>query len=82
VLRLFNYPAWKIEINGQVTSSGAEEVTGQMTIPVTPGENRVRLVFVRTWDRTVGAAISILAALALLLLTTWTRYERSVQPSA
>lgn len=82
VLRLFNYPAWKVEVNGQATSSSTEEVTGQMTIPVTPGENRVRLVFVRTWDRTVGAAISILAGLALLLLTTWARYERSVRPSA
>jgi uncharacterized membrane protein len=52
VLRLFSYPAWKVEVNGRQvqTSTGAE--TGQMLVPVEAGMNRVEMRFVRTWDRT------------------------------
>ena len=37
------------------------EGTGQMLIPVETGMNRVRITFARTWDRTAGAWISLLA---------------------
>jgi 6-pyruvoyl-tetrahydropterin synthase-like protein len=82
VLRLFNYPAWRVEINGHITSAETEDVTGQMTIPVGPGENRIRLKFVRTWDRTAGAAISALAVLLVLVFVLWTRHERSAYAAA
>jgi hypothetical protein len=65
VLRLFNYPAWRVEVNGQAVATSTQEVTGQMLIPVTAGENRVRILFTRTWDRTLGGLISVLTALSL-----------------
>ena len=72
VLRLFNYPSWKIEVNGATIAAKSHSVTGQMEIPVVSGINRVKITFVRTRDRTLGVAISIitvLLSLALLALT-------------
>ena len=58
VLRLFNYPAWRVQVNGQAVAAETRETTGQMVIPVEAGRNRVRVTFIRTGDRTVGGWIS------------------------
>lgn len=68
VLHLFNYPAWKVEVNGQPTATETQNDTGQMMIPVQAGENRVRVIFSRTWDRRAGAAISGLALFLIVFL--------------
>ena len=65
VLRLFNYPAWHVEVNGQIVETSARDVTGQMSIPVQAGENRVQITFTRTLDRTVGGVISGVTAFSL-----------------
>ena len=70
VLHLFNYPAWRVEVNGRAVQASSREGTGQMLIPVEAGENRVQIIFVRTWDRTVGAWISLLAII-LTILPLW-----------
>jgi len=67
VLRLFNYPAWRVEVNGKLIATATRDVTGQMLIPVQAGENRVQVTFTRTWDRIAGGIISLLTALALLI---------------
>jgi 6-pyruvoyl-tetrahydropterin synthase related domain len=64
-LRLFSYPAWKVEVNGRVVATTPREDTGQMLVPVAAGMNRVQITFVRTWDRTVGGWISLGSALGL-----------------
>lgn len=64
-LRLFSYPAWKVEVNGRVISTSQREVTGQMLVPVEAGMNRVQISLTRTWDRTVGGWISLITVLAL-----------------
>jgi hypothetical protein len=68
-LRLFNYPTWKVEVNGNVVLPEARRDTGQMLIPVQAGENRVQITFLRTWDRVAGAWISIVTYLCLILAT-------------
>ena len=60
VLRLFNYPSWKVNVNGQPVKTQTVE-TGQMIVPVSAGENRVEIKFVEGWDRKAGGAISLLA---------------------
>jgi hypothetical protein len=68
-LHLFNYPAWRVEVNGRQVQAGTREGTGQMLVPVEAGANRVQITFIRTWDRTAGAWISVIAlAMALALL--------------
>jgi 6-pyruvoyl-tetrahydropterin synthase related domain len=65
LLRLFNYPAWKVQVDGRTVSTETQEITGQMIVPVGAGENRVEIRLVRTRDRTLGTVIS--AATVLLL---------------
>jgi hypothetical protein len=72
-LHLFNYPAWKIEVNGREVQAGTRESTGQMLVPVGAGANRVQITFVRTWDRKVGGWISVVTALLVLLWSAKTR---------
>lgn len=64
-LRLFNYPAWSVEVNGERVATATRDVTGQMLIPVKAGESRVTVTFKRTWDRILGAIISGLTGLLL-----------------
>ena len=42
VLKLFNYPAWKVEVNDRAVQTGMLAVTGQMVIPVEAGDNKSR----------------------------------------
>ena len=67
-LRLFNYPARRVEVNGHEVQPGAREGTGQMLVPVEAGVNRVQISFVRTWDRTAGGWISLLALVLVFVL--------------
>jgi hypothetical protein len=39
-----------------------------MLVPVQAGANRVQITFVRTWDRTAGAWISLIAIVLVLIL--------------
>ncbi len=66
-LHLFHYPAWRAEVNGQPVQATAREGTGQMLVPVGRGANRVEIKFMRTWDRTAGAWISVLSMFVLIL---------------
>jgi hypothetical protein len=68
VLRLFNYPAWKVDVNGSTVSAETREVTGQMVIPLPAGKSEVQITFVRTWDRLAGTLVSLLIALSILAL--------------
>jgi hypothetical protein len=72
VLHLFAYPAWRVEVNGELVQPKTREGTGQMLVPVEAGANRVQISFVRTWDRSLGVWISLLA---LILIFVSTQYE-------
>jgi hypothetical protein len=76
VVKLFNYPAWRVVVNGRAVTTETREVTGQMIVPVTAGENEVEITFVRTWDRAVGGMISLIMFPLLLAggyLGRWTQ---------
>jgi 6-pyruvoyl-tetrahydropterin synthase related domain len=65
-LRLFPYPAWKVDVNGHSVQTAAREGTGQMLVPVEAGVNRVQLTFTRTWDRSAGGWISVFTLCGLV----------------
>jgi len=69
VLRLFNYPAWQVQVNGHVVKTQTDDTTGQMIVPVQAGQNEVSVHFGRTWDRSVGGWLSIIAI--LVVFRTW-----------
>ena len=55
-------------VNGKLVETQTSDVTGLMIIPVTVGENDVRIAFVRTPDRTLGSALSLLTVIVLVVL--------------
>jgi hypothetical protein len=67
-LRLLNYPAWRVEVNGKAVTPRRVETDGSMVLPLPAGTERITARFVRTADRKVGMAISVLAVLTLLAL--------------
>jgi len=67
VLHLFNYPAWRAQVNGRPVRIGTRAGTGQMLVPVQPGTNQIEVIFTRTWDRTAGGWISLVALLLTLI---------------
>jgi len=73
IMKLFNYPAWKVDGNGEAVETETREATGQMMIPVSVGKNYVQISFARTWDRTAGAWISFLSLIGVALagFRTW-----------
>jgi len=67
-LRLLDYPAWRVEVNGKAVTPGHAETNGEMVLLLAPGPQRVTAKFVRTPDRKLGDGISVLALLTLLAL--------------
>ena len=67
-LKLYNYPAWRVDINGKTVAVHGRHKTGQMLIPIPSGESTVAVTFTRTWDRTLGILISLLTAAAMIAI--------------
>lgn len=78
-LRLLNYPAWQIKING-MPARGELEMgeTRQMILPIPAGNSRVSVRFSRTLDRTLGGAATLLSVMIVsILLIAGERRQRS-----
>ena len=75
-LRLFQYPAWRVEVNGHVVETRTRVGTGQMLVPVEARMNRVQITFVRTWDRAVGGWISLVTVIWVIVWSVVARLRR------
>ena len=79
-VRLFNYPAWQVVVNGKPTETRTTDVTGLIVIPIAAGDNDVRIHFRRTLDRVAGNVVSLISL--AVLVVAWiktqpkTRLER------
>lgn len=77
-VRLLDYPAWHIEVNGHRVAAQHAEGTRQIVIPVATGESKIEIQFKPTLDRTIGGWISVLSALASISVSLWQKRARMV----
>ncbi len=76
ILRLLNYPAWRVTVNGSAVRAGSSEGTHQVLVSVPTGSSRVQLDFIQTPDRLWGGIISAVALLAFALVSLGWRASR------
>jgi len=62
-LRLLNYPAWQVWVNGRLVTPERPDGINQMIVPIPAGQSEIQVRFVRTRDQTAGIALSILSLL-------------------
>ena len=67
-LRLLDYPAWRVEVNGKAVTPQHAETNGEMILSLSAGRERIAVRLVRTPDRKLGVAISMIAMLTLLAM--------------
>ncbi len=65
-LRLLNYPAWRVTVNGRNVTPERPDDVNQMLIPVGSGKSEIEVRFARTPDRTAGLAISAFSLIVCL----------------
>lgn len=76
-LRLLDYPAWGVRVDGKQAHIDPPPVTAQMLLPLPAGTHRVEIDFHRTRDRTAGGAISAATLVALLAFGGTLRRRRT-----
>jgi hypothetical protein len=79
-MRLLNYPAWRVEVNGQRVVPERAADSGQMILELPAGESPVSVRFVRTGDRTLGGVLSLISALLAIVLMVKTKRGGSTEP--
>jgi hypothetical protein len=80
-LRLLNYPAWQVQVNGKTVLPERPDDFNQMVIPVEAGNSEIRVRFVRTFDRKLGNGISAASTLLAALLLWIERKRAKGSPS-
>lgn len=68
VLRLRDYPAWKVRVNGALLRSRPQRNDGLMVLPISAGASAIDVEYGATSDQRMGDAISAAALLVLLAM--------------
>jgi hypothetical protein len=68
VLRLMDYPAWQVRVDGKPAPSRPLREDGLMTVPVTPGSHAIEVQWTATSDVAAGRAVSAIALVGLAVV--------------
>jgi hypothetical protein len=73
VLRLMDYPAWRVRVNGRAIEGRLHRDDGLMAIPLPAGSYRLDISYAATTDVRLGRIISLVAALLWIVLAAFRR---------
>jgi hypothetical protein len=76
VLRLMDYPSWRVTVDGQPVNRRPLREDGLMAVPVTAGSHVMEVQWTATRDVVAGRIISAIALLGLAVAVAWERKER------
>lgn len=79
-MRVLNYPAWQIEVNGKKVAPERLDDVNEMVIPVEAGESDIRVRFGRTPDRVAGNLVSAISLATCGLLFCFGGPRRMLKP--
>ena len=77
VLRLMDYPSWRVTVDGQPENGRPLREDGLMAVPVNAGSHVIEVQWTATRDVVAGRIISAIALLGLAVVVGWERKERS-----
>ena len=80
-LRLVDYPAWSVRIDGSPAHLDSTPETGEILLRLPAGSHQIEIDFRRTWDRTAGAILSVLSAAGLAGFAAMDRRRKSLETS-
>ncbi|HET6218823.1 MAG TPA: hypothetical protein VFE27_17510, partial [Acidobacteriaceae bacterium] len=78
VLRLMDYPSWRVTVDGKPALGRPMRDDGLMAVPVMAGSHAIEVQWTATSDVIAGRAVSTLALLALALVAMMERRGRRV----
>jgi len=76
-LRLLHHPGWCVTVNGKPVKTMRTVSYNAILVPVPAGESRIEAHFIRTKDRVIGGTVSILSALAALVIAWLPKRQQS-----
>ncbi len=71
VLRLMDYPSWRVTVDGKVAPGRPVREDGLMAVPVAAGNHTIEVQWSATRDVIAGRAVSSISLLALVLMATF-----------
>jgi hypothetical protein len=78
VLRLMDYPSWRVTVDGKPAPRRPVRDDGMMAVPVTAGSHAIEVQWSATMDVIAGREVSAIALLALAVVALLERRERRV----
>jgi hypothetical protein len=75
VLRLMDYPAWQVRLNGQFVTNRPHRDDGLMTIPIANGRSQIDVQYLATKDVWAGRTLFFASIMLLLALTRSQRHR-------
>lgn len=79
LIRLLNYPAWSVHLNGQAVQDLSRRADGMMVIPVSPGQSKIDIHWRTTGDVWTGRCLSGVGVLVLVFVSIAER--RRIRPA-
>ena len=76
VLRLMDYPSWRVTVDGQLVKGRPSREDGLMAVPVKAGRHLIDVQWTATRDVVTGRTISAIALLALAVVAMRERKGR------